>query len=81
MVSVTGELAVEVRGAELGSEQETPAGDPTTLHERFTVPVNPLVGVTKRLAVALEPGVTATRGLAEVMEKSDNGLLSAVLSV
>jgi hypothetical protein len=76
------ELTVEERVTEPGlSEQVTPVGDPTTLQARVTVPEKVLVGVTKTVVVALEPGVTATSEVAEVRAKSDSGLLSAVVNV
>src|ERR1700761_3590637 len=81
MVSVAG-TAAPLSAADVGlTEQPTVAGEPTTLHPRLTVPLNPFVGATDNGTVAFVPGVTEISDVADVIEKSVSGLLSAVLSV
>ena len=81
-VSVTGTEVLEVSAAEPWLRaQATPVGEPTTLHPRFTVPLNPLVGVTNNATFAVELGATETSDVAEVSEKSDSGLFNALLKV
>jgi hypothetical protein len=80
-VTVTAVPAAELRETEGWlSEQLMLLGDPTTPHERFTVPLNPFVGVTKRVALPFPPA-TGIMAVDAVREKSERGLLSAVLSV